>query len=268
MLGCAPYGNHDRDGTPGSDARPSRIDPPRRRGDQRDLVAAAARPLPRPGGHDQARCEHRAGQHLVGPRPAPPDGRLRHLRVGDPGQGRQGLPALRVLGDPALEVVLGQHQRCDHLGDDPRRDHQTGQVPDDRAAGRGQRERCGQLRVRPHPADGHDHPVLQRPLQPLPAVHSIDCVRAVLLHDVDVHRGRGGQRILSRPDQPGATPAAAVVLPFPGPVRDEGPESSQVRNPGRPVQAQSVGAAVRVLPQRDLRQPHDARPAGCPTWSG
>ena len=43
-------------------------------------VAAAAGPLPGPGRRPQARRRHAARQHLVGPRSAPPDARLRRLR--------------------------------------------------------------------------------------------------------------------------------------------------------------------------------------------
>ena len=86
-----------------------------REGIARHPVAAPAGPLPRPGGHPQARRGHAPRQHLVGPRPAPPDGRLRRLPVDHRhAKAHAGLPAVHLLGDPALEVV----HRLDHRRDD------------------------------------------------------------------------------------------------------------------------------------------------------
>ncbi len=78
------------------------------RSHRRGLVPSSADPLPRPGRPQEEGRRHPPRQPLVGPRSAPPDGRLRRPRVGHLRPDDARLPALHLRRDPALEVV---HER-------------------------------------------------------------------------------------------------------------------------------------------------------------
>ncbi len=105
-----------------------------------DLVPPAAHPLPRPRRPQEARLRHPPRQRLVDPRPAPPDGRLRRPRLGH-------LPDVKTDDYPlfVFAAILPWKWFSSAVndgivvGDLARADHQAGQVPQDRPAGRRRR---------------------------------------------------------------------------------------------------------------------------------
>ena len=155
---------------------------------------------------------------------------------------RQGrLPAVRLLGDPALEVVHVGGQRRDHRGHLARPDHQAGEVPEDRPAGRRHARRDRELRVRDDPAARPDDLLLLRPAELDPAPdppHRHGPVR--VQPGVRDHRLRG-QRLLPRHRQRRPPRPAAVVLPVAGPVHPRG-RPDEVARPRHDHVAQSVDA--------------------------
>ena len=127
------------------------------------LLAAPAHPLPRPGGPQEEGRRHPPRQHLVGHRPAPPDGRLRGPRHAHLPAQAAGLPALHLRGHPALEVVqhCGQRRRRSVVMSE--RLIKQIQFPKLVLPVASAMSGIAELRLRPHPAGRPDAPLLPRP---------------------------------------------------------------------------------------------------------
>ncbi len=189
-------------------------------------LPTAARPLPRPGRHPQARRGHAPRQPLVGPRPAPPDGRLRRLRDDRRPRHDPRLPALHLRGDPALEVV----HRVDHRRDGVDRQRRTGSS----SRSSSPRSCCRSRRRRPASSasrSGSSRSALLMlfypdRISPYLAAHPGDRRGPVRVHAGVRAPRRGRQRLLPRPRQRRVARPAAVVVPVARAVQPRGRSTS------------------------------------------